>query len=71
MERTVCLGTTDEKGWVLQREESGISVYTRNLDGSPLDEYKAMTVVYNVPIDSIYALIVADMAVDCPRKTRW
>lgn len=48
----------DENGWTLQRDENGIKVYTRNIDGNILDEYKASTVVYNIPIDSIYGLII-------------
>lgn len=52
------LAQPGDQGWALQRDENGISVYTRNIDGNVFDEYKAVTIVYNIPIDSIYALIV-------------
>lgn len=54
---SVVWGQQDDTGWQLRREENGITVYTRNLDNSPFDEYKATTVVYNISIDSIYGLI--------------
>ena len=51
---------TGESGWELKREDNGITVYSRNLDNSPFDEFKATTVVYNIPIDSVYALLCND-----------
>lgn len=36
--------------WVLATEEDGITVYTRNVDGSPVKQFKAATRLFQHPV---------------------
>lgn len=50
--------------WVLQRDRAGIQVYTRAEEGSPYDAVRAVTVLENVRLAAMVALI--EDAAACP-----
>jgi len=43
--------------WDLRKDEEGIQVYTRKVEGSPYDAVKAITVVENVRLAAMIALV--------------
>ena len=54
-----------ENAWELKRDRDGIQVYTRSVEGSPYDAVRSETIVENVRLSSLVALIVDAEA--CPR----
>ena len=44
-----------ENSWELKNDKSGIKIYTRRVEGSPILEFKAET-VFDVPIEKVLAL---------------
>ena len=47
----------EETAWELRRDRDGIQVFTRAVEGSPYDAVMATTVVQNVRLASLVALI--------------
>ena len=50
--------------WTLRRDREGIQVYTRSVEGSPYDAVRAVTVLENVRLAAMVALI--EDAAACP-----
>jgi len=50
--------------WNLKRDRDGVQVYTRNVEGSPFDAVRATTVMENIRLSSLVALIMDAEA--CP-----
>ncbi|GJM11881.1 MAG: hypothetical protein DHS20C12_02840 [Pseudohongiella sp.] len=47
----------DDEAWELQREEDGIQLHTRSVDGSPYDAVRTTTRLEDVRLSSLVALI--------------
>jgi len=56
--------TVTEDGWKLRRDKNGIQVYTRKVEGSRYDEVRSTTVLHNLRLSSLVALIQDAQA--CP-----
>lgn len=56
----------EEEAWELQREEHGIQVHTRSVEGSPYDAVRTSTRLEDVRLSSLVALIE-----DAPACTKW
>ncbi|MCG8432457.1 MAG: START domain-containing protein, partial [Gammaproteobacteria bacterium] len=54
----------EEDGWELKRDREGIQVYTRDVEGSPYDEVRTVTIADDVRLTSFVALIADAEA--CP-----
>lgn len=46
-----------QEEWELRKDDEGIQVYTRDVEGSPYDAVKATTVVENVRLSAMVALV--------------
>ena len=57
-------GSQDES-WTLKRDRDGVQVYTRKVEGSPYDAVRATTVMENIRLSSLAALIMDVEA--CPK----
>ena len=60
------LFAAEELGWELQRDQDGIRVHTRLVEGSPYDEVRTTTSMGDVRLSSLVALIE-----DAPACTDW
>ncbi|MDG2175531.1 MAG: START domain-containing protein [Gammaproteobacteria bacterium] len=49
---------TEGDNWNLKRDRDGVQVYTRNVEGSPYDAVRATTVMENIRLSSLVALIM-------------
>jgi len=47
--------TTD---WRLRREESGVKIYTRNVQGSPFEEFRGVVVINNTSLTGVLDIIM-------------
>ncbi|NKB35191.1 MAG: hypothetical protein GKR91_19000 [Pseudomonadales bacterium] len=47
----------EDEGWELKRDRDGIQVYTRPVEGSPYDAVRSVTIMDNVRLASLVALI--------------
>jgi hypothetical protein len=47
--------TTD---WKLRRDETGVQVYTRNVQGSPFEEFKAVVTISNTTLTGVLDVIM-------------
>lgn len=57
---------SEEEVWELRRDEEGIQVYTREVAGSPYDAVRAVSVLENIRLSSLVALIE-----DAPACADW
>jgi len=60
-------------GWILRKDSDNIQVYTKQVEGSSYDAVKAITILFNVRLDSLVALIqdveaCADWADKCAQS---
>jgi hypothetical protein len=55
---------TDSLDWDLKRDRDGVQVYTRDVEDSPFDAVRATTVMENIRLSSLVALIMDAEA--CP-----
>lgn len=60
----VTTGHAAESGWEQKRDRDGIQVFTRNVEGSPYDAVRSTTIVDNVRLSALVALI--EDAEACP-----
>ena len=60
----VTTGHAAESEWEQKRDRDGIQVFTRNVDGSPYDAVRSTTIVDNVRLSALVALI--EDAETCP-----
>ena len=49
---------SENKNWNLKRDRDSVQVYTRNVDGSPYDAIRATTIMENIRLYSLVALIM-------------
>mgnify|MGYP005644075015 CR=1 FL=1 len=49
---------SENKNWNLKRDRDSVQVYTRNVDGSPYDAIRATTIMENIRLSSLVALIM-------------
>lgn len=56
---TICFSqlVVAQEQWELRKDEDGIQVYTRKVDGSPYDAVRATTVVENTRLSAMVALV--------------
>jgi hypothetical protein len=47
-----------DSNWDLKRDRDGVQVYTRNVEGSPYDAVRATTIMENIRLSSLVALIM-------------
>ena len=62
---TAALAAADDD-WELRRDRDGIQVYTRSVEGSPYDAVRSVTVVQDVPLSAMVALLE-----DAPACADW
>ena len=44
--------------WKLRKEASGVTIYTRNVEGSPYDEFKAVVTITNTTLNRVLNVII-------------
>ncbi len=52
------LHPTIDSEWVLKKDKSGITVYTRSVKGSSFDEFKGVTTIANVSLTEVLDVIL-------------
>ncbi|MEI7830170.1 MAG: START domain-containing protein [Prolixibacteraceae bacterium] len=48
---------SEKKDWKLRREEAGVKIYTRSVDGSPFEEFKGIVVISNTSLTRVLDVI--------------
>jgi len=54
----ILIASTETTEWKLRREESGVQVYTRNVAGSPFEEFKAVVTISNTTLTGVLDVIM-------------
>jgi hypothetical protein len=48
---------SEKKDWKLRRDEAGVKIYTRSVDGSPFEEFKGIVVIENTSLTRVLDVI--------------
>jgi hypothetical protein len=64
----VLVNSTETTEWKLRKDATGVQVYTRNIAGSPFEEFKAVVVISNTTLTNVLDVItgVKDYPVNFP-----
>lgn len=54
----IILSPFPDSDWELKKEKSGIEIYTRSVDGSSFDEFKAITTIPNTNLSDVLNVIL-------------
>lgn len=52
------IGLSGLSEWKLKKEESGISIYTRKIEGSQMDEFKGIVLIANTTLTDVLEIIL-------------
>jgi hypothetical protein len=67
----IFLGSNADQGWKLRKDENDIKIYTRSVEGTSFDEFKAIVTIPNTSLDAVldilldvenYSSLIADCA---------
>jgi hypothetical protein len=50
-------GSSEKMEWKLRKEEAGVKIYTRNVEGSPYEEFKGVVTIPNTSITRVLDVI--------------
>jgi hypothetical protein len=50
-------GVSEKKDWKLRRDEAGVKIYTRSVDGSPFEEFKGIVIIPNTTLTKVLDVI--------------
>ncbi len=54
----VSVNTGSKTDWKLRRETAGVKIYTRNVEGSPFEEFKGVVTIPNTTLTSVLDVIM-------------
>lgn len=54
----VLLCSVDATDWKLRKDESGVEIYTRQIEGSAFEEFKGVTTIKNTPLPEVLDVIL-------------
>ena len=54
----VSVNTGSKTDWKLRRESAGVKIYTRNVEGSPFEEFKGVVTIPNTTLTSVLDVIM-------------
>ena len=54
----ILINSVEDQDWKLRKENDAITIYTRSVQGSPIDEFKAIAIIPDATLDEVLDIIL-------------